>query len=203
MEKIDYYNENMEYMGTENRDIVHQNGWWHKTVHCWLYDKNGNIYFQIRRDKNKYYTTASGHLSAGETVKEAFGRETKEETNLTVDYDKAIKLNITLWSMDSEKNGVLIKDRAFANVYLLEYNEDASDFTENEEVSGLALVNAKDCLELFKENKKTIEATIIKEGKREKKIVGIEDFLINKMETGLSKYEDILVKVINLTKNSK
>lgn len=203
MEKIDYYNENMEYMGTENRDIVHQNGWWHKTVHCWLYDKNGNIYFQIRRDKNKYYTTASGHLSAGETVKEAFGRETKEETNLTVDYDKAIKLNITLWSMDSEKNGVLIKDRAFANVYLLEYNEDASDFTENEEVSGLALVNAKDCLELFKENKKTIEATIIKEGKREKKIVGIEDFLINKMETGLSKYGDILVKVINLTKNSK
>ena len=77
MEYLDIYDENGKYLGKEERSIVHRDALWHKTVHCWLYDKEGNIYFQIRKDKEKLYTTASGHVQAGETVKEAFGREVK------------------------------------------------------------------------------------------------------------------------------
>ena len=75
MEHLDIYDEYMNKIGTEKRDIVHQNGLWHKTVHCWIYDDIGNVYFQIRADSGKLYTTASGHVLAGETVRDAFHRE--------------------------------------------------------------------------------------------------------------------------------
>jgi len=90
MEYLDIYDENGNYLGKEERGIVHKNALWHKTVHCWLYDLDGNIYFQIRKDKGKLYTTASGHVLAGETVQEAFGREVKEELgNVLVDNPQA------------------------------------------------------------------------------------------------------------------
>ena len=34
MEKLDIYDENMNYIGSRDRDEVHQNGLWHKTIHC-------------------------------------------------------------------------------------------------------------------------------------------------------------------------
>ena len=81
MEMIDIYDENGNHIGVEDRKIAHEKGLWHKTVHCWLYDKEGHIYFQIRHDRKTFYTTASGHLAAGETVNEGFKREIKEELN--------------------------------------------------------------------------------------------------------------------------
>ena len=39
MEYLDIYDENENYIGKEERGIVHRDALWHKTVHCWLYDK--------------------------------------------------------------------------------------------------------------------------------------------------------------------
>ncbi len=39
MEYIDIYDEADQYMGQEERSVVHNKGLWHHTVHCWLYDK--------------------------------------------------------------------------------------------------------------------------------------------------------------------
>ncbi len=94
MEKLDIYNENGEFIGTEERDVVHEKGLWHKTVHCWLYDKEGNVFFQKRKDRGTLYTTASGHLSAGESVTEAFQREIKEEIGLNIDANDATLVNV-------------------------------------------------------------------------------------------------------------
>lgn len=41
IEYLDIYDENGNLLGKENRDIVHKNALWHKTVHCWLYDNDG------------------------------------------------------------------------------------------------------------------------------------------------------------------
>ena len=73
MEYLDIYDEEKKFLGTEERNIVHRDALWHNTVHCWLYDIEGNVYFQIRKEEEKLYTTASGHVLAGETIKEAFG----------------------------------------------------------------------------------------------------------------------------------
>ncbi len=89
----------------ETRKAVHENALWHKTVHCWLYDSEGNVYFQIRKDEGKFYTTASGHVIAGEDVKEAFGREIKgKEIGVDLDYNNANLVDVVKFRMDKVKS---------------------------------------------------------------------------------------------------
>lgn len=194
MEYLDVYNENHEMIGTYPRDEVHEKGMWHNTIHCWLYDNDGNAYFQVRSDANKLYTTASGHVQAGETLKEAFGREVSEEIGIDVLYEKAELLNVVTWKMDKEKNGKLIKDRAFANVYLLKLDNTNLKFDfSNHEVCGLAIINANETLEMFEEKISSVNGTFInnKNEKFECDFIN-EDFLLMPGETLIQKYGDIL-----------
>ena len=194
MEYLDVYNENHEIIGTYPRDVVHEEGMWHNTIHCWLYDNDGNVYFQVRSDANKLYTTASGHVQAGETLKEAFGREVSEEIGIDVLYEKAELLNVVTWKMDKEKNGKLIKDRAFANVYLLKLDNTnlKFDFSDHE-VCGIAIINANETLEMFEEKISSVNGTFInnKNEKVERDFIN-EDFLLMPGETLIQKYGDIL-----------
>ena len=103
MEYLDAYDKDRNFIGTYPRDLVHEKGMWHNTVHCWLYDYEGNIFFQIRSSSGKLYTTASGHVQAGETLQEAFGREVKEEIGIDADYDQAELIDVIIWKMDKEK----------------------------------------------------------------------------------------------------
>ena len=210
MEYLDIYDENGNYIGKEQRDAVHKNALWHKTVHCWLYDKDGNVYFQKRADEGTLYTTASGHLRAGESVREAFGREIKEEIGCIIDHEKAQMVGIVKFTMDKiKKDGSIFKDRVFANVYVCEFNEDINVFNfDFNEVSALVLVSAKEVLKLFKKGNGSINGKIIINNNNvniEKKInVGFEDFLVNEGETAIGKYGDVLNKIIELTlKNDK
>ena len=45
MEYLDVYDENKNYLGKKDRNIVHRDALWHNTVHCWLYDPLCNVYF--------------------------------------------------------------------------------------------------------------------------------------------------------------
>ena len=205
MEYLDYYDEKLNYLGRETREIIHQNALWHKTVHCWLYDREGNVYFQIRKDEGKFYTTASGHVIAGEDVKEAFGREIKEEIGINLNYNNANLIDVVKFKLDKVKSdGSIFKDRAFANVFAYEFDNNISNlhFDENE-VLGLVKVSAKEALKLMENKKGTINAEIIKNENgniiTEQKEVGLNDFLVNKGETGIGKYGRVLNKVIELT----
>lgn len=201
MEFLDIYDENGNYIGTEERNIVHKDALWHKTVHCWLYDKGGNIYFQIRKGEGKLYTTASGHIMAGETVKQGFGREIEEEIGIKVNYEEAVFVNIYKFIMDkTKKDGTVFRDRAFSNVYVCDFEGNEKDFNFDEnELDGLVKVNAKQTLELLKQENGKIKGTIIYKNSIEEKEINFEDFLINEGETGVGKYGDILNKVIELT----
>lgn len=208
MEYLDYYDEQGHYLGYETRKEVHLQGLWHNTIHCWLYDKEGNVYFQIRKDTNTFYTTASGHVQKGETIKEAFKREIKEEIGIDIDSSDAILIAIVPWKMDKvQKDGTIFKDRAKANVYIDLYEGDMKDFKfDVNEVSGLVKVSASDALELFKNEQGNISATIISQDnvgeiKLTKREVNFNEFLVNEHETALEKYGAILNKIIEITKN--
>ncbi len=206
MEYLDYYNEKGEYIGYKSRKEIHEKGLWHKTVHCWLYDNLGNIYFQIRKDSNKFYTTASGHVLKGETVKDAFKREIKEEIGLSIDSSDATLVRIVPWKMDKlKKDGSTFRDRAWANTYVDLFEDDINKFNfDKNEVLGLVRVNAKEALELFKKGEGTIKAFIIKQDDEnniitENKIVDFNDFEVMEHETTYEKYNEVLKKVIELT----
>ena len=199
MEKLDIYDEYMNFVGSENRDIVHQKGLWHKTVHCWLYDKSGNIYFQIRKDSEKLYTTASGHVLANETVKDAFSREVFEEIGAKVDISNATMVEINAWRMDKVKNGVPFIDRAFANVYINEIDENYNNFVFDEtEVLGVVKVNATNCLALLKNEIKNVDGVKITKTNTEKISLNINDFWVMNGEIALLKYGKILQSIINI-----
>lgn len=207
MEYLDYYDEKQNYLGRETRKVVHENALWHKTVHCWLYDNVGNIYFQIRKDEGKFYTTASGHVIAGEDVKEAFGREIKEEIGIDLNYNNANLVDVVKFKMDKVKSdGSIFKDRVFANVFAYEFNNDIAslDFDESE-VAGLVKVKAKSALRLMENAEGFIDAEIIKKENgnivTETRKVNFDEFLVNKGETGIGKYGQVLNKVIELTNN--
>ncbi len=206
MEKLDTYDEQGNFLGAVDRSIVHKDALWHNTVHCWLYDSEGNIYFQIRADEKTFYTTASGHVQAGETIKEAFGREIQEEIGININYEQAKLVTINKFIMDKiKKDGSLFKDRAFANVYVCLYNGEISEFNFNtDEVLGLAKVNAKDTLNLFNNKTNTINITTIISNDNKnietKTTATTKDFLLNEGETLIDKYGLILEKVIELTK---
>lgn len=205
MEKLDIYDENGQHLGTEDRAIVHRDALWHKTVHCWLYDAKGSIFFQIRKKEGKLYTTASGHILAGETVKEGFGREIEEEIGIKVDYDKATLIDIVHFVMDRpEKDGSVFRDRAFANVYCLEIADDEQEFKFDEtELLGLVKLDAKDTLDLLKKERGSVEGTVIslKDGviSREVQTIDFDRFLVNPGETAITKYGTVLEKIISLT----
>lgn len=205
MEYLDIYDEKGNHIGKEERSIVHRDALWHKTVHCWLYDNKGNVYFQLRKEENTLYTTSSGHVSAGETIKEAFGREVLEEIGVNIDYQTATLVEVVNYVLDRLNNdGTYFRDRAFANVYVCEYKGKDTDFNLNkEELSGIAKVNASEALDLFNKKIDSIEGVLVKEvdGKNvvENKIFKLKDFLVNKGETAIEKYGKVLEKVIEIT----
>lgn len=205
MEYLDYYDENGNYLGYKSRDEVHKEGLWHNTVHCWLYEMDGSIYFQIRSSSHKFYTTASGHVLKDEGIKEAFRREIKEEIGLDINSNDATLVDIVPWRMDKMKNGILIKDRAKAHVYVDLFEGDINSFKfDPNEVLGVVKVKAKEALDLFKKGNGEIEALIItaKDNNNfsENKLVSIGDFLVQDHENAYDKYKDVLSKVIEITK---
>jgi 8-oxo-dGTP pyrophosphatase MutT (NUDIX family) len=206
MEYLDYYDEEGNYLGFKSRDEVHKEGLWHNTVHCWLYDESGKIYFQIRKDLGTFYTTASGHVLKGETIKEAFKREIFEEIGVEIDSSDATLVDVVTWKMDKvKKDGSIFKDRAKANVYVDLYEDDINKFNfDLNEVLGLVKVSARDALSLFEIGTGTIPAEIItKENgniKVERREVDANEFLVNEHENLYDKYSDVLKKVIELTK---
>lgn len=200
-ELLDYYDEEGNFLGTTTYEEVHEKGLWHNTVHCWLYTKDAKLMFQIRASKGTFYTTASGHVDAGETIPQAFHREIKEEIGLNLDTKDATFVAIVPWRMDKEKNGKLIKDRAKANVYINLYDGDLDDFKfDPKEVSGIGIVDTKETLDLFNDKVSSIKATIVENDKIYEKQVTKEDFLCNEHETLIEKYGAIINKVIEVTK---
>lgn len=198
MERLDIYDEYMNKIGSENRDTVHQRGLWHKTVHCWMYDNAGNIYFQIRADSGKLYTTASGHVLADETVRDAFHREIAEEIGVDTDASNATPIDVVFWRQDKPQKQW--HDRAFAHIYINELPNDFTDFHfQVEEVAGLVRINARDCLELLLGRRQSVRATKIG-GENNIRVVDISesDFLTASNEIAAVKYGFVLQSVIQI-----
>lgn len=206
MEFLDIYDEDGNHIGQEERGVVHKEALWHKTVHCWLFDDEGYVYFQIRKDEGTLYTTASGHIQAGETVEEGFAREIFEEIGYKLDYKQAKKLDEFKFVFDKiKKNGSVFRDRAMANIFAYQFDKDLKklNFDANE-LNGLVKVKAKDALELFKKENGQIDGFEIKfDGKTNvmsRRVVDFFDFLVNQGETAIGKYGKVLEGILGLLK---
>ena len=201
MEYLDYYDIDWNFLWTWTRDQVHKEWLWHNTVHCRLYTNDWKVLFQIRKDTGTFYTTASWHVLAGETIKQAFSREVREELWIDVDVSNAELVWIVERRQDKIKDDWSeYHDRAKANVYVNEYKWNFDDFAFDEnEVAWVVLVDAQSALDLFLKWEWKIQATIISDNWKEDREADISEFLVTKWETLLWKYRDVLNKIISLT----
>ena len=89
-EIVDEYNIRGEKIGTIEKDIAHEKGLWHRSVHVWLLNDKNEVLIQYRCAEKKLYPNTwdcsfAGHIDAGESSVEAVKREGKEEIGIDVD----------------------------------------------------------------------------------------------------------------------
>ncbi|QTD40190.1 NUDIX domain-containing protein [Sporosarcina sp. Te-1] len=117
MENLKVFDAQYNYIDDQSRDIIHAEGLWHETFHCWLTDGE-NVFIQKRSFKKKDYPglldiTAAGHLLSTENVMDGI-REVEEELGIKVDESKLHRMGIV-------PNVIVLPhfiDREFSHVFL-------------------------------------------------------------------------------------
>ena len=132
---------------------AHKNGWYHNTIHLWLYTNDGKILLQQRSHKKLIFpllwdVSVAGHIDAGESVIEATLRETKEEIGLDLNPGDLKKIGVKLHESSYDNGNVL--DYEFHQVFIAQLNEKIDKLEPQEdEVEALKLVTHSQFEELL------------------------------------------------------
>ena len=167
-EIIDEYNSRGEKIGVIDKDIAHEKGLWHKSVHVWLINSNNEILLQYRCAEKKLYPNTwdcsfAGHIDAGESSIQAAQREGKEEIGIDVDLDK---LTFILTNREKLKYES-INSNEFVDIFILKQDFKLDEISfQKEEVSDAKYVSIEEFFNLIDNNKlfpHKIEYMVLKE----------------------------------------
>ncbi|MCB0474867.1 MAG: NUDIX domain-containing protein [Flavobacteriaceae bacterium] len=143
-EILDILDENGNYTGQSlSKKIIHQKGYFHPTVHVWIFDQTGQVLLQKRAEAKDTFpglwdVSVAGHIDAGEPIKKAAQREVEEEIGLLIDEEGLLESGIRK-SMHEHPNG--IKDYEYQYIFLYQMAIDLSALKiQQEEVAELKLV---------------------------------------------------------------
>ena len=97
-ERFDVVDEQDRVVGSEARSVVHRERLWHRAVHIFVFNAEGELYLQ-RRTKSKdtapgkWVSSCSGHVDSGEDYDTAARRELGEEIGLynPADFERVFK----------------------------------------------------------------------------------------------------------------
>jgi len=132
---------------TKLRSEVHRDGDWHKVVHIWIINNNGDVLLQRRcatkdSNPNMLDISSAGHLSAGDDSLTGAIRELKEELNLDVNKED-LKLIKTL--KRSSKYTETFINNEFIDLYILRTDKKLEDMKYQEkEISEIMFVPYKE-----------------------------------------------------------
>lgn len=135
---------------------AHKKGWYHNTIHLWLYTRESEILLQQRSHKKAIHpllwdVSAAGHIDAGETFTEAALRETKEEIGLELKPNDLMKIGVE--RHESSYNNGAIQDNEFHQVFIAELKTEVKNLIpQSEEVEALKLVSFKEFEALLKQS---------------------------------------------------
>ncbi len=127
---------------TALKSEAHKNGWFHATVHVWLFNTDEKILLQKRALTKKVFPglwdiSVAGHIAAGEDVLSAAKREVLEEVGLQLEESDFIKIGTRIHQV-SHANG--IQDNEHHHVFIAELKVPLSTLTiQEEEVNAIKL----------------------------------------------------------------
>jgi isopentenyldiphosphate isomerase len=137
---------------TALKSEAHKNGWFHATVHIWLFTADEKILLQKRALTKKVFPglwdiSVAGHIAAGESILSAVKREVFEEIGLSLTDNNLIKIG-TRKHQIFHKNG--IQDNEFHHVFIAELKLPLTELSiQKEEVDAIQLFD----LSILKETK--------------------------------------------------
>ena len=119
---------------TALKSEAHKNGWFHATVHIWLYTTDYKILLQQRAFTKKVFPglwdiSVAGHIGAGESILSSAKREVFEEIGLTLEEKDLIKIGTRIHQV-SHDNG--IQDNEHHHVFIAELKVPLSELTIQE-----------------------------------------------------------------------
>ncbi len=107
---------------TALKSEAHKHGWFHATVHIWLFTSDKKILLQKRALTKKVFPglwdiSVAGHIAAGEYILSAAKREVFEEIGLELQENDLIKIGTRIHQV-IHKNG--IQDNEHHHVFIAE-----------------------------------------------------------------------------------
>jgi isopentenyldiphosphate isomerase len=146
-EMLDIVDENDKVIGSQPRGVVHNSKMWHRGIHAFMFDPEGNFIIQKRSSKKDkspgLLDCLSGHVKSGSTYEDAVKEELEEEVKLNEEPIPIIKLIMKYGDTDhmitklyqTVVNPEMIEiDRdEIENIFILSENELKSMIEENPE----------------------------------------------------------------------
>jgi isopentenyl-diphosphate Delta-isomerase len=127
---------------TALKSEAHKKGWYHATVHIWLFTTSKKILLQKRALTKKIFPglwdiSVAGHIGAGESVLNAAKREVFEEIGLELSEEDLIKIGTRVHQV-SHSNGII--DNEHHHVFIAELKKPLSELKiQKEEVAAIQL----------------------------------------------------------------
>ena len=143
-----FSNDGKEYLGVESRNIVHSKGLWHKTVHLWIRNKNGDLLLQKRAPDKETHPdmwdiSCAGHVGAGDSTKNAAVRECAEELGLEIDPEDLLRIEQLFRTYLNEDNSLI--DNEITDVFILDRTVELSEITpDGSEVTAVKFISVKE-----------------------------------------------------------
>lgn len=160
MEYLDIYDKNgIKLDKTEEKELTHQKGFLHKTIHLWILNDRNELLLQRRSNDNHRYPgmleiSVAGHIKAGENSVQAIEREAFEEIG--------IKINpYFLEYLFSYRHSKVMKDTYINNeisdVYIYRYNVNINECSFNDKaVIELKYVNYLELEKMWRNKNKEL-----------------------------------------------
>jgi isopentenyldiphosphate isomerase len=168
-ELLDLYDEHGARLGgSKPRRLVHRDGDWHRTFHCWVVARRGHgagVILQRRSVAKDVHpglldVSAAGHLSAGEGDADGV-RELAEELGIDVPFGRLRLLAVTR----EEATGAGIVDREHCATYLLRHDAELAAYRPApDEVDALVELPVAAGLALARGEVDAVEATMLTAG---------------------------------------
>lgn len=134
---------------------AHLKGFFHPTIHVWLYTSDGKVLFQKRgKDKNTFPllwdVSVAGHIESGEDILEAAIRETQEEIGLNITPKDLEKIG---YFKSVHQHSETLIDKEFHHSFVCELQTALSNLSKQEsEVDALNLFSLSDFKQRVNQN---------------------------------------------------